>query len=153
MDKINEKRKQTIRVRVSKQKQEFLEQIKRTPIVQIACEKAVISRATIYRWRDADKEFAEAMDTALREGKLLVNDVAESQLMAAIRERNMTAIIFWLKHHHQEYVQRIKIDAQISNLTEKLTPEQESVVREALRLAALSDSGVSNQQDNGTDNK
>lgn len=136
MDKINEKKKRTIRVRISKRKQEFLEQIKKTPIIQIACEKVFIGRATIYRWREADKNFAEAMDKALHEGKLMVNDVAESQLMSAIRERNMTAIIFWLKHHHKEYAPRLKIDAQL-NLTEVLTPEQEALVREALRLASL----------------
>ena len=134
---------------MSKKKQEFLEQVTKTPIVQLACEKVCISRATIYRWRESDKEFAKAMDKALYEGKLLVNDVAESQLMSAIRERNMTAIIFWLKHHHQEYVPRIKIDAQISHLTEKLTPEQEKIVREALRLAALSESGINSPNNHG----
>ena len=67
----------------------------------------------------------------------MVNDVAESQLMAAIRERNMTAIIFWLKHHHKEYGHIIKIAAQINHITETLTPEQEALVREALRLASL----------------
>ena len=150
MDKINEKRKRTIKVRITKKRQEFLEQIKKTPIVQIACEKSGISRATIYRWREARKEFAEAMDKALQEGKFLVNDVAESQLMASIRERNMAAIIFWLKHHHKEYVPKIKIDAQINHITETLTPEQEALVREALRLASL---GLVNaQQENEQQN-
>ena len=83
-----------------------------------------------------DEEFAKITDESLAEGKLLVNDMAESQLMSAIRDRNMTAIIFWLKHHHSSYGTRVEITAKIQDKQE-LTSEQKALVEEALRLAAL----------------
>ncbi|MBI2096276.1 MAG: hypothetical protein HYT43_01420 [Candidatus Taylorbacteria bacterium] len=117
------------------QKAFLLEQLKKTPIIQIACEKVGISRMTYYRWRKDDPEFAKASDSALSEGSLLVNDMAESQLMSAIRDKNMTAIIFWLKHHHANYTNRLEISGHIK--TEELTSEQKKLVQKALALASL----------------
>lgn len=136
MQPNSEKIKRTIAVRIVRDKTALLEQLKKTPILQLACEKIGIARATAYRWKDADPEFAKALGAALLEGKLLVNDVAESQLMAAIRERNMTAIVFWLKHHHPSYTTKVEITARIQENNE-LTPEQRALVEEALRRAAL----------------
>ena len=51
-----------------KTKEIIVEQLKKTPIVQIACEKASIARATFYRWRKTDKDFAQKVDKALSEG-------------------------------------------------------------------------------------
>lgn len=113
----------------------FIEQLRKTPIVQIACEKAGISRNSVYRWRAEDKEFQKAWDEALSEGELLVNDMGESQLISLIKEKNWFAISFWLRHHHPKYAQKLHIDAVI-NQDEPLSPEQEQVVREALRLAS-----------------
>lgn len=136
MQRGNEKRKRTIAARIAQDRAALLEQLKRTPVLQLACEKLGIGRATAYRWKNDDSEFAEALDEALLEGKLLVNDVAESQLMAAIKERNMTAIVFWLKHHHPSYTTKVEITAHIKDNYE-LTPEQRALVEEALRRAAL----------------
>ena len=72
---------------------------------------------------------------ALSEGASLVNNMAESQLMSAIRDKNMTAIIFWLKHHHTNYTNRLEISGHIK--TEELTPEQKKLVQQALSLASL----------------
>lgn len=131
--------RQSLDTRINKNKAEFIDQLKRTPIIQLACEKIGIARATVYRWKE-DKEFLEGFDKALHEGRMLVNDVAESQLMAAIRERNMTAILFWLKHHHPDYANKLEIKHAIHD--NNLTPEQEALVREALRLATLSEENV-----------
>ncbi len=115
----------------------LIDQLRKTPIVQLACEKTSLSRASYYRWHKDDSEFAEAADLALSEGSALVNDMAESQLMAAIRDGNMTGIIFWLKHHHPTYATRVQIDGRLKVEDQTLTPEQEAVVQEALRLAGL----------------
>lgn len=122
--------------RQAKQKELILEQFKKTPIVQVVCEKTGIGRASYYRWRKDDEAFAEAADAALDTGASLVNDMAESQLIAAIRNQNLTAIIFWLKHHHAAYRTRVELNARLRT-EEKLTPEQEAIVMQALKLTAL----------------
>jgi len=129
-----------------KQKQALLEQLKKTPIVQIACEKADVSRATFYRWKKDDAEFSKMADEAILEGSFLVNDMAESQLMSAIRDKNMTAIIFWLKHHHQNYATKVEVNASIKNVTEELTDEQKQLIKEALRLASIDSKNTENSE-------
>lgn len=126
-----------IQKRMNKSKELLTEQLKKTPIVQIACEKTGIGRATYYRWRKEDEEFTEAADKAINEGSELVNDMAESQLMAAIRDGNLGGIIFWLKHHHPRYATRVEVTAKLKHDDETLTPEQEALVMKALKLAAL----------------
>ncbi len=119
-----------------RQKQALIEQLKKTPIVQIACEKIGIARASYYRWRQGNKKFAKLADEAIKDGSLLINDMAESQLMSAIRDKNMTAIIFWLKHHHNSYATKIEVNANVKNETKKLSKEQKKLIKEALRLMA-----------------
>ena len=126
----------TIEKRQTKNKELLLEILKKTPIVQIACEKAGVSRASYYRWHKEDSEFAKQSDQALLDGSLLVNDMAESQLMSAIKDKNMTAIIFWLKHHHSAYLTKVEITS--SQMQDpKLSPEQEDSVRKALLMAGI----------------
>lgn len=127
----------TIEKRQSKNKDQLLEILKKTPIVQIACEKAGIGRATYYRWRKEDSEFAKVSDRALLDGSLLINDMAESQMMSAIKDKNMTAIIFWLKHHHPAYATKIEITASNKNQDIVLTDEQKELLNKALEMAAL----------------
>ncbi len=127
----------TIEKRQSKNKEQLLEILKKTPIVQIACEKAGIGRATYYRWRKDDPEFAKISDQALLDGNLLVNDMAESQMMSAIKDKNMTAIIFWLKHHHPAYATKIEITATNKNQDIELSDEQKELLNKALEMVAL----------------
>ncbi len=117
-----------------KAKEALLEQLRKTPIVQIACEKLGINRTTLYRWRAESKDFAKSVDEALLEGRLLVNDLAESQLIGAIKDRNITAILAWLKHNHSTYKARIEIEGSLK-VVEELSPEQAEKVRRALALA------------------
>lgn len=117
-------------------KDALLEQLKKTPIVQIACEKLGISRWTFYRWKKEDGEFAKKIDEAIFDGRLLVNDLAESQLISAVKDRNFAAIMYWLKHHHPSYKTRIEIEGTVNTIQE-LSPEQKELVRKALELADL----------------
>ncbi len=114
----------------------ILEQLRKTPIVESACQKIGVSRMTFYRWKTDDKEFATKVDVAISEGRLLVNDFAELQLIGAVKDRNLTAILYWLKHHHASYKTRIEIEGQL-NVIEELSPEQKEMVRKALSLAKL----------------
>lgn len=124
-------------MKTDKNKELLIEQLKKTPIVQVACGKVNIGRATYYRWRNEDKEFTAKADDALDEGSSLVNDIAESQLMSAIKDKNLTAIIFWLKHHHPTYATKVEITGRLKAENEVLTPEQEALITKALQLAAL----------------
>ena len=124
-------------MKTDKNKQLLIEQLKKTPIIQIACEKTGIGRATFYRWKKDDKNFSTQVDEALLDGNELVNDMAESQLMSAIRDKNLTAIIFWLKNHHQSYATKVEVTAKLKNDDEQLTPEQEALVMKALKIASV----------------
>jgi len=124
----------TILERQQKEKELLIEQFKKTPIIQLACEKTGIGRATYYRWRREDSEFAVACDEALQESVGLMNDMAESQLLSAIKEKNMTAIIFWLKHRHKGYSTRVELSGTIKNELEILTQEQEKLLEKVINL-------------------
>lgn len=127
----------TIEQRKDKNKEALLERLRKTPIVQYACGRENVSRATYYRWRKDDPEFAKATDNAIKHGSDLVNDLAEAKLLEAIKDRNMTGIIFWLKHHHPMYATKVEVTAKIKNEIEELSPEQQEVVEQALKLASL----------------
>ena len=118
--------------RQQKQKELILSHLQKTPIVQLVCEKSGVGRATYYRWRKDDADFRKSTDEALHEGKTLMNDMAESQLLSAIKDKNMTAIIFWLKHHHGDYTTRVKVSGSITTKDEPLNEEQEQLLKQAL---------------------
>src|SRR5438552_3470142 len=83
----------TIEARQQKEKEQLLEQLRKMPIVQIACEKLGIARSTYYRWRKEDPVFSNQADSAIDYGIKFMNDMAESQLLSSIRDKNMTGII------------------------------------------------------------
>lgn len=130
-------------MKTSKDKQRLIEQFKKTPIVQISCEKTNIGRATYYRWLNSDQQFKEAAKKALEEGTELVNELAESQLISAIRDQNMTGIIFWLKNHHKAYKPRLELSGEIKTANEILDDEQKAIIMQALRMSNLLTDGDS----------
>ena len=114
----------------------FIEQLSKTPIIQVICEKAGISRPTFYRWKEKDQKFAEAADRALEEGRGLINDFAESQLINAIKDGNMGAVTYWLNHNHQNYSNKLEINGRFKTEA-SLTPEQEENIRRALEMGGV----------------
>lgn len=118
-------------------KRAVIEQLRRSGIVQISCEKTGVGRATYYRWYSNDPEFAENCDQALCEGAALISDMAESQLLASIRDGSLTGIMFWLRHHHKTYETRVRLHGTIKHQAEALTDEQSELVERALQLAGL----------------
>ena len=123
--------------RQQQEKAILLENLKKTPIVQLACEKSSVGRTTYYRWLKEDSNFAEQAHEALKEGTDLMNDYAESQLLTAIKERNLTAIIFWLKNKHKDYSTRIELTGHLQSGLEPLTVEQQELIQKAISLIAL----------------
>lgn len=61
--------------------------------VSATCKALNISRTTFYEWKKGNKELAEALENA--EESML--DWAESKLLKAINDDNLTALIFFLK--------------------------------------------------------
>ena len=145
LTEINEN--QVIQQRQDANKNLLIDQLKKTPIVQIACEKLSIWRSTYYRWRQEDRDFKRDSSKAIEGGKLLINDMAESQLISAIKDKNLTAIIFWLKNNHKDYEHHIRVTANTEDDDGKLTEEQESTIRQALKLASLT-SVIETKEDN-----
>lgn len=113
-------------------KKRFLEILRKTPIIQLACERSGISRASLYRWKKDNSAFAQEVDEAIIEGCGMITDIAESQLLQAIKERNITAVMFWLKHHHRAYASKLELSGKLA-MDDSLTPEQEETVRQALK--------------------
>lgn len=137
--KESQRESAAIEVRKAREQALLLEQLRKVPIVSIACEKAGIGRATYYRWKKEDPEFSKAADEALAEGTYLVNDMAESQLLAAIRDNNLGAVMYWLKHRNPNYNNKLEVTARIKQESDTLTPEQEAAITEALKMASLGD--------------
>lgn len=122
----------TIQKRQERERSSLLSHLRKTPIIQLACEKSGVGRATYYRWRKEDAEFARDADIALQEGISLMNDFAESQLIASIKGKNMTAIIYWLKHRHKAYSTKVELSGEVKAELGKLTQEQEQLINKAI---------------------
>lgn len=124
-------KKKTIISRIREDKNVLLEHLEKTPIVQIACDKSSIGRSTYYRWLQNDPVFAKSAKKALQRGVLLMNDVAESQLLKGMKDGNMTAIIFWLKSRHSAYGMKLEIVDTPDK--DSLTKEQKETIARVLK--------------------
>ena len=122
----------------NKLQDQFLEELAKVPIVQVACEKTGLSRNSVYRWRKEDKVFENKMDEALVNGVAFVNDMSESQLLTLIKEKSYSAISFWLRHRNDNYKDKIEVTTREES--ESLSPAQAKIVRNALKLASLTKS-------------
>lgn len=128
--------KMTVDKRIADNKEQLIKQFKKMPIIQIACERNDISRSTFYRWCQEDSEFAKKARDALLDGKAMINDMAESQLISSIKDKSFQAIAYWLKHNHPDY--RTRVELTPSAPQESLSAEQESKVLTAIQLLASS---------------
>jgi len=118
----------------SKVQKILLEQLAKIPIIQVAVDKAGISRATFYRMCNESKKFKRDSDQAIEQGRLLINDMAETQIISAIKDRNITGLIYWLNHNHPLYRTRIEIEANHKINEGKISKEQEKIIKQAIKL-------------------
>ena len=121
----------------NKFKQTIIKELKEMPIIQFACKKAGISRATYYRWRSKSKKFSKEADKALMEGESLITDMGESQLIQMIRDKNFQAIQLWLRHHHPKYGNKVELTGNLNIKEEPLTEKQKELVKKSLKMAGL----------------
>ena len=91
--------------------------VKSLGVITSACAIANVSRTSYYSYYNDDDEFAKEVD----EVSNIALDFAESQLFDLIKDKNITAIIFFLKTKgkYRGYSERIeyeKIDPENMNL-------------------------------------
>lgn len=88
--------------------------------VSATCTALGISRQTFYNWKNGDAE----LRAMLEEAEEAIIDFAESKLVEAIGDGDMTAIIFFLKTKGKKrgYVEKVENDVSI-NAFEKLMQE------------------------------
>jgi hypothetical protein len=115
-------------------KNEVIEYLKKVPLVQVASDKAGISRSTYYRWRHDDPQFMQDTDEAIKDGSLLVNDLAEGSLINAIKDQNLGAIIFWLKNRHSSFGNKLELAGKLQVENTNLSPEEETEITRALKM-------------------
>lgn len=127
-----EKRLAALAETTEKQKKALVTELKKTPIVQIACDRVDVGRSTYYDWRAKDRVFARAADRAIEAGRFRVNDIAETHLMKLIQDYNVTAIIFWLKHNHPKYATVNRIIHEYEVVTDRPSVEERNVAIDEL---------------------
>lgn len=136
MSDNREKWNEVVQERIAKDKTTLLEQFRKMPILQVALERAGLSRSAYYNWRDEDKEFKKSADEAIAEGEALITDMSESQLISLVRDKHFPAVQLWLRHHHPKYAPKLELEGTINTIQE-LSPEQKELVRKALALANI----------------
>lgn len=134
-------RKDTIKDRQNKVREAFLEQLKRTPTIETACQRVTVSRATVYRWIKDNKKFEQKVDEALIEGRTFMSDVAENQLFSLISERKIEAIRLYLSTHNQRYGNKLELSGALTTKDKPLTTEQKALIKKALKLSSLDNYG------------
>ena len=128
----------TIKKRQEVQRKEFVEELRKTPIIQYVCQKAGISRSTYYRWIKTSRRFAEESGEAHKEGTGLMNDVAQSQLIKLIKSGHLTAIIFWLKSRDPLFTDKRHIRNEIVGPSEpELTFKETKEIARGLSMVGI----------------
>lgn len=116
-----------------KGKSAVLEQLLKTPIVEVACSKAGIGKTSFYEWKKVDPEFAAAVEEAMKQGVNFISDIAESQLISLIKRGNFSAVAYWLKHNRNErYGEKLQIGGSIG-IREELTEEEFELIERAAK--------------------
>lgn len=126
----------TIQKRQHREKGLVLESLRKMPIIGIVCVKTGVSRATFYRWKATDAIFAKEADSAQAEGEAVINELAESKIIKAINDDNLTSAMYWLNHREPRFSSKVEI-ATSTKPQEALTTQQEKTVKEALALIGI----------------
>lgn len=90
--------------------------------LSLTAEALGIDRSTLWDWR---KRYPE-LEQKLKDYDESLGDLAESKLMMAINEGNLTAIIFYLKTKHKGrgYIEGQEIKATVSTAIKSMSQEE-----------------------------
>ena len=122
--------------RSKKVEESILTLLRKGHVLEVVCQQCKITRQTFSRWKREDAEFAQAVAEATTDGKEFLNDISEASLISAIKENNLTAVMYYLKHNHPSYKTRVEVEARILS-SYQLSDEQKALVAESLAKAAL----------------
>ncbi len=128
-------KQETAAVRQEAQKQAVLEQLRQIPVIEIACKRAGVSRPTLYRMRSADEAFKAGIEEALAEGVAFINDLSEAALIGLIKDRNFSAVRYWLQVHEPKYSRRVEISGTVKVEDRALTGDEKRLIEEAMQAA------------------
>ena len=116
-------KKETREEKIARETQEKKVQVlkifeKKGANVSVTCEAANIGRRTFYYWRENDKDF----DAACKDIEDALVDFAESMLVEKIQDKDLTAIIFYLKTKGKDrgYVERTEQDVKMNPFIEAM---------------------------------
>jgi len=103
-----------------KTKNNLLQELEKSGNVYFSCHKIGINRSTYYRWFQDDKVFRKNAVWAIRQGRANNCDIAIQALMIKIKEKDMRAIEFYLKHNDSTY--KTKRNSNVIILHKKESP-------------------------------
>lgn len=121
----------------------LVEEIEKTPLVQVACDKVGISRNTFYRWMKEDRNFLSRVNEAMSLGTGLVNDVALSNVLEGIKKKDVMYTKYWLSHKHPDFrrpfVFKIDSDDLISHFRSTMEGVRLRQIEQDIRHTATED--------------
>jgi type II secretory pathway component PulJ len=126
---------QTAAVRQEAQKEAVLQQLRQVPVIEIACQRAGVSRPTLYRMRAADEKFKADIEEAIAEGVAFISDLSEAGLIGLIKDRNFAAIKFWLQSNSAKYTRKMEISGAITVEDRALTDDDRRLIGKAMQAA------------------
>ncbi|MFA6430452.1 MAG: hypothetical protein WC229_00980 [Candidatus Paceibacterota bacterium] len=84
-------------------KQKLLKELEKSGNVYVSCIRVNVERSTFYRWKSENKVFRENANRAINRGKENGSDIAEHSLMQLVKEKDMSAIKYYLGHNSPRY--------------------------------------------------
>jgi len=82
---------------------QFLEELSKTPIISVACNKLGVSRQTIYKWKNFDHHFYNDVETHQKQGIQNINDLARSKIITHVNNGDLKACKYWLEKNDRDY--------------------------------------------------
>ena len=97
-------KEETIAKRQQREKEHVLTELRKMPVISVACERAGIGRTTFHRWVKEDEAFERSVDEAMHQGDELMNDMGKTQLLSLIKDKKWEAVRYFLEKHHPEFL-------------------------------------------------
>ena len=97
-------RQATIAERQKREKMVLLEQLRKMPVISVACERTGLGRTTFHRWCKEDPAFNDAVNEAMSEGDKVLDDVGKTQLVSLMKDKKWEAVKYYLEKHHPEFL-------------------------------------------------